>query len=337
MKKYILQFFILFTFPSFHLLYLAESNIKVKRFTYIFSEDFNILYSKLNRTSLVILGVKNENFPSKKLTVGLYKLKLKKTGLIVSYRSIKSFRKIKDLYFFLKKKKIKSTNFGKGIIGGLISSVQHSHIPKKSYTILIKTLYFNSSKYTLRQERAGNINDISSLKTSIRIYKGKSLEFDKSYDLLTPFSISKIKDKFSLYSCAFKFSLIKNVIEYIFNKGISLNCFEIDIDNMKENKLLTTYFDPDEFAYVMRGSPVVYVLPIKSEKFSKIVFVLRKKKIIFYFCDLQEEKCHYKKEGSIPIEFPKIVEPQTQLTISKPRIYLIYPHSVELIVLDSEK
>lgn len=327
----------------FYLLYLTPSfiltvNIVVQQSTFNVGEDITILYTYLDEKSLTILGVKNTNPISRIIKLRMFKITPVKNGdFTLTKISAKKFKDIKLLKKYLQNYKVEVSTFNDNLYGGYIT-FNHKKRPVINYSKLEKVITFNNTKYTITQQRIGNINKLHQMKTGIIISMDNKPVFQKQYPFLIPFSFSEINKIPYIHICSIEIGLIRSALQYIFNKGLAMKCYSINLNTLKEEKLITTYFDPNEFGNIMRAFPLLYVLPTKNSQIDKIVAVLHKKKMVLNLCKSGTYKCNTEKKMEIPIEFPKIVHTSSTFKESDPVIILIYQNKIQLITLKlSEK
>lgn len=310
-------------------LYGTPQNINIKRYTHNFGDDINILHTYIQKETIKIISIKNKNPISKTIRLSIYGATLTKDGIKIYKTISRKFESIKKLYEFLREIRIKSIIFNNDVY----SNYNNSHINKTpviNYSKLEKKITFNNANYTIIQQRIGNINKLQEIETKMTINKDSKIVFEKQYPLLVPFSFSEINKTLYIHVCSVKFGLLKSTLEYIFNKGLAMNCSSINLSNAKEQNLITTYFDPNEFGNIMRGFPLLYVLPTANKKIDKIIAVLHKKKIVINLCKSGSYECEIEKKMSVPSEFPKMVLTNTTTTLP-PTIVLIYQNKLEVI------
>ncbi len=311
-------------------------DINVKRYTYSFPDDANILHAYIQKGIVKIILTKNKNPLSKIIKLNIYEIALTKNGMKTHKTISKRFNDIKKLHKLLREMQIKSIIFNYDLYGDY-NNAKPDKTPVINYSKLEKKITFNNTDYTIIQQRVGSIKKLQEIRTKITIIakniddSNNKIVFDKQYPLLIPFSFSEINKTLYIHLCSVKLGLLKSTIEYIFNKGLAMNCSSINLRTGKEETLITTYFDPNEFGNIMRGFPLIYVLPIGRKKIDKIIAVLHKKKIVLFFCKSGSYECEIEKKMSISIEFPKMVLTSINVLTPNPQIMLIYQNKLEVI------
>ncbi|MFN7182309.1 MAG: hypothetical protein ACK4NF_06505 [Planctomycetota bacterium] len=326
-KKISFVFYLLL--PSF----IVMQDISIKRNRYDLDQGFSVLYSRLTRNFLYIIATKNRSDFSKTIPIVFLKFVLLDNSIRLKKKNSKKFRNLKDIQIFLSKQGITSKIIGNSLYGDYSATYKEWKVPVVNFSKLIKQININNSKYIITQTRSGDINNIKDIQTKIIISKDDKIVFEKKYPLMVPFSVSKIHNDYYVYLCYIKLGLLKSTIEYIFNKGLSLHCSCLSLNTLKEDKLLTTYFDPEEFGNIMRGIPIVYGYGVDNKEVDRIIVVLRKKKLILNFCKKDSNPCEIIKKTSVDIEFPKLVLTAQQSSKNLVKLLLIYQSKIEVLTI----